>query len=92
MVAATLAIYRAAPVAAPPDPAAMPWPAQRLRDALGYLPWQPPAPPADVLAARRTLRAKLAGAAKRLRRTAFGSGLYDLLPSRWTEALRARLR
>jgi glycosyltransferase involved in cell wall biosynthesis len=92
MVAATLAIYREGPAAAPLDPAAKPWPARRLRDALGYLPWRPPAPPADVLAARRTVRAKLAGAAKRLRRTAFGGGLHDLLPPRWTEALRSRLR
>jgi GT2 family glycosyltransferase/glycosyltransferase involved in cell wall biosynthesis len=89
MAAATLALYRTVDVQGPTGAA---WPARRLRDALGYHPWLPPEPPADVLAARRSMRGKLAAIAKRLRRTELGGGLHDRLPARWTEALRARLR
>jgi hypothetical protein len=89
MATATLALYRAVDVQGPTGAA---WPARRLRDALGYHPWLPPEPPADVLAARRSMRGKLAAIAKRLRRTELGGGLHDRLPARWTEALRARLR
>ncbi len=91
MVAATVALYRAAmPATAPArDHALAPL---RLRDALGYRPWLPPPPPPSVLASRRSLRARLARLARRLRRTEVGAGVHDALPAQWTEALRARLR
>lgn len=65
---------------------------QRLRDALGYRPWLPPAPPPSIIAARRSLRWKLAMLVKRLRRTSLGADLHARLPASWTDALRARLR
>ncbi|MBS0321706.1 MAG: glycosyltransferase [Proteobacteria bacterium] len=90
-VAATVAVYRGAmrEHAATRDDALAP---VRLRDALGYRRWVPPEPPASVIAARHSVRARLARLARRLRRTGFGAGMHDALPAHWTEALRARLR
>jgi GT2 family glycosyltransferase/glycosyltransferase involved in cell wall biosynthesis len=104
MAAATLALYDAASVvdgtaaagaviptvasAAPSKPLS---PA-RLRDALGYQPWHPPAPSAEVLAARHSLRTRLARLAMRMRRTPVGTTLYRQLPMRWVDAIKSRLR
>ena len=77
---------------------AAPFPAVRVRDALGYVPWSPPclAPPASPLpisaAARRAgLGARVAGAALGLRHSFAGRALYRLTPAVVREALKRRL-
>ncbi|HEY7944989.1 MAG TPA: glycosyltransferase, partial [Casimicrobiaceae bacterium] len=64
----------------------------RVRDALGYTPWRPPPPSAEVLAARRSLRTRVARAAMRMRHTRFGATLYRRIPPRLLDALKSRLR
>jgi hypothetical protein len=66
--------------------------ARRVRDALGYVPWHPPLPPATALAARRSLRARVARAAMRMRGTRAGERLYRYLSPRLIDALKSRLR
>jgi GT2 family glycosyltransferase/glycosyltransferase involved in cell wall biosynthesis len=92
MARATLALYDVARQAAGDPPTLHPLDARRVRDALGYVPWQPPPPPPEVLAARRSLRVRVARAAMRLRRTRAGESLYRHLPPRLIDALKSRLR
>jgi hypothetical protein len=90
MAADTLALYaRAATQACQARP---PLSRARLREALGYVPWHPPAPSAAVLAARRSLRTQVARMAMRMRRTRVGTSLYGRLPPRLLDALKSRLR
>ncbi len=90
MAAATLRLYDAIPSRTPAD--ATPFDRVRVRDALGYRPWHPPAPSPEVLAARRSLRAQLARLAMRVRRTEVGQSVYRRLPVRLVDALKSRLR
>jgi GT2 family glycosyltransferase len=92
MARATLELYAAAARGANASPARLPFDARRVRDALGYVPWQPPRPSENVLAARRSLRARVARVAMRLRRTRAGERLYQCLSPRLIDALKARLR
>jgi hypothetical protein len=90
MAAATLRLYDAAPARTPAG--AVPLDRARVRDALGYQPWHPPAPSPAVLAARRSVRTQLARLAMRMRRTETGQSLYRRLPVRLVDALKSRLR
>jgi hypothetical protein len=45
-----------------------------------------------VLAARRSLRTRVARAAMRMRHTRFGATLYRRIPPRLLDALKSRLR
>jgi GT2 family glycosyltransferase/glycosyltransferase involved in cell wall biosynthesis len=90
MAADTLALYARA--AAQSRQARPPLSRARLREALGYMPWHPPAPSAAVLAARRSLRTQVARIAMRMRRTRVGTSLYGRLPPRLLDALKSRLR
>ncbi|MEO6929315.1 MAG: glycosyltransferase [Casimicrobiaceae bacterium] len=64
----------------------------RLRDALGYTPWQPPARPAAAMSTGRSWRVNVARWAMRARRTPLGATLYGRMPTRFIAALKARLR
>jgi hypothetical protein len=76
---------------------ATPFPAVRVRDALGYMPWSPPplaaASPVPIPEAARPagLVARLAGAALLLRRSFAGRALYRLTPAAVREAVKRRL-
>jgi len=90
----TLALYAATCAASlsPLSPRVPPFDRARIRDAQGYVPWQPPAPSAAVVAARRSLRSHVARMAMRLRRTGVGAHLYRRLPPRLLDVLKSRLR
>ena len=90
MAAATLAQYASAYPRQ--SVAAKPLSPRRVRDALGYRPWRAPFASAAVVRASEPLRVRLARCAMRLRRTAFGTWLYELLPAPMLDALKARLR
>lgn len=92
MANATLALYDAAQRDAVAVAVRAPLDARRVRDALGYAPWQPPPPSADALAARRSLRARVGRAAMRVRYTRAGERLYRWLSPRFIDALKSRLR
>jgi GT2 family glycosyltransferase/glycosyltransferase involved in cell wall biosynthesis len=91
MAADTLALHAGAAAsrarALPP-----PLSRERLRAALGYTPWHPPAPSAAAVAARHSLRTQVARMAMRMRRTRVGTRLYGRLPPRLLDALKSRLR
>ncbi len=76
----------------------------RVRDALGYQPWLPPAPvaeatssdqvtvePASMAASDATLIARFARRALAIRRTPMGRLLYRMTPTPLIDALKARL-
>ena len=90
MAAETLASY--AGVSAAPSSRSVAFSPARLRDALGYVPWSPPPPSAAAIAARRSLRSRVARMAMRMRRTRVGASLYGRLPPRLIDALKSRLR
>jgi GT2 family glycosyltransferase len=92
MARATLALYDSARHEAAASPVLQPLDARRVRDALGYVPWHPPLPPATALAARRSLRARVARSAMRMRGTRAGERLYRYLSPRLIDALKSRLR
>jgi GT2 family glycosyltransferase/glycosyltransferase involved in cell wall biosynthesis len=91
MAADTLALYAEAAVR---QPRGLPRPLsrERLRTALGYVPWRAPSPSPAVVAARRSLRTRVARLAMRMRRTRVGTSLYGRLPPRFLEVLKSRLR
>lgn len=64
----------------------------RVRHALRYTPWTPPAPDRLPVPASRSLLARLARAAARRRDTAAGRLLYRVAPGAIVNALRARLK
>ncbi len=66
--------------------------AGRVRHALHYAEWTPPAPDRPPVPASRSLLARLARAAARRRDTAAGRVLYRLAPGALVSALRARLK
>jgi O-antigen biosynthesis protein len=93
MADATLTLYPAAgPWRDPAMRSVAPFDRARLRDALGYVAWQPPSPPQSVIAARGSLRARMARMAMRMRRTGVGATLYRRLSPRLIDALKSRLR
>jgi len=87
----TIAVY-VATCTAPLSPGVPAFDRARIRDALGYVPWRPPAPSAAVVAARRSLRSQVARMAMRLRRTGVGARVYRRLPPRLLDVLKSRLR
>ena len=94
MTEATFALYERA-LGAPQLPAAgiAPLAPARLRHALGYVPWHPPAPDAPVRAgAASDLLQRVARAAARRRHTLAGRVLVRLAPLKLLATLRAKLK
>jgi GT2 family glycosyltransferase/glycosyltransferase involved in cell wall biosynthesis len=101
MADATIAVYATALVTAPPVAASPSFDAARVRDALGYRAWTPPAvdatpvsapaPAAPVDAARVPWLARVARGALAIRHTALGRALYRMAPRPLVDALKARL-
>jgi len=94
MTDATFAVYEEARArAALTDERAAPFDRTRVRDALGYRAWAPPAretPPAEAAAA--VFGTRVAHAALAIRHTAFGRLLWRIAPQPLLDALKARLR
>ena len=99
MASATVAIYARA-MAAPRASDYAPLSRRRVRDALGYRPWTPPAPAAKPVTgnlpatadARVDPATRFAQAALRLRQSSAGPLLRALTPGFVREALKARLK
>lgn len=93
MAEATLAIYRRA-MAGGEATRHRPLARARLRDALGYRGWQPPArqPRAAPAPTRHDAGSRLAHAALRLRQSSVGPLLRALTPGFLRQALKARLK
>ena len=94
MTEATFALYERA-LGAPQLPAAgvAPLAPARLRHALGYVPWHPPAPDAPVRdGAASDLLQRVARAAARRRHTLAGRVLVRLTPVKLLATLRAKLK
>jgi len=94
MLASTFAHYEEALAQGPhrPRAAIKPLETGRIRHALHYVPWKPPAPDRLRAAASRSLLARLARAAARHRNSAAGRVLYRLAPGPLVSALRSRLK
>ncbi len=75
-----------------PSPAVKALETARVRHALHYRPWTPPAPDRLPAAQRLSLLARLARAAARRRNTPAGRMLYRMAPGSLVSALRARLK
>ena len=93
MTEATLATYTRT-LARRGAPRHAPLARRRVRDALGYRPWKPPAPAprAASAAARPDAGSRIAQAALRLRQSSAGPLLRALTPGFVREALKARLK
>ncbi len=93
MTEATFALYESARGMGDSTAAATlaPFVAARMRYALRYAPWQPPAAPALHRLGTGLLQ-RLAGAAARRRHTLAGRILYGIAPQSLRTALRARLK
>ena len=101
MALATLARYEAAVDASPQRVTNAPFDNARVRDALGYRAWSPPAPLAahapepvrDTAQARRAngVWRRIAERALAIRRTPMGRVLYRMTPAPVIDALKARL-
>jgi hypothetical protein len=94
MTDATFACYDAAVASAHRDSAQSvvpPFPATRVRDALGYRPWLPPPPDPPAVASPRGVGAWIAHAAVGLRTRLPGRILYRLAPAALVERLKRRL-
>jgi hypothetical protein len=98
MASATMAIYGRA-MSRPRATRHAPLSRRRVRDALGYRPWTPPAPVAQPTASsmpasatRRVPPRAFAQAALRLRQSSAGPLLRALTPGFVREALKARLK
>ena len=92
----TLACYEAALGTRGDSGAARAFPNARVRDALGYRPWEPPqvaepVPDAMPAAASKTLWGRVALRALAIRRTPLGRLLYRMTPAEVIDALKARL-
>jgi GT2 family glycosyltransferase/glycosyltransferase involved in cell wall biosynthesis len=104
MTDATFATYTRALGNAPTRPELRPLARARVRDALGYRAWTPPAMPVIVTPMtspasshamprrRGGLVSAIARAALAIRHTAFGNALYRYAPAPVVNALRARLK
>lgn len=94
MITATFARYEAAIADGRrgASPAVKPLETARVRHALHYVPWTPPAPDRLPAPASQSLLARLARAAARRRNTAAGRMLYRMAPGSLVSALRARLK
>lgn len=74
------------------SPPVRPFETGRVRHALRYRPWSPPAPDPVPAPAEVSFLARVARAAARRRHTAAGRMLYRLAPGALVSALRARLK
>ncbi len=99
MVAATFALYDLALAGTRPEGATAlsPFAPLRVRDALSYRPWHPPAPPATAtpapsVAADVSVLGRVARAAAKRRYTVAGRILFRLAPAPLLAALRSRLK
>ncbi len=92
MADATFALYDAAVAEATGAPAPKPLDPVRLRYALHYRAWHPPAVPPAPDAAPAGLLSRVARAAARRRHTLAGRMLYRLAPSGMVARLRGRLK
>jgi len=99
MAEATFAVYEDALARAKPAAGLRPFDRVRVRDALGYVAWRPPAlavqeappPTADAEALAPDFATRVARAALAIRHTAVGRALHRLTPQSLLDALKARL-